>query len=73
MMQILLKRRNKDLVSLIKYLSNVGCLYAVPMDCYFDVVGGLVPLRCEEGRPKAVRDKVAGKVGSKITELKQFR
>jgi hypothetical protein len=25
------------------------------------VVGGLVPLRCEEGRPKAVRDKVAGK------------
>jgi hypothetical protein len=26
-----------------------------------DVVGGLVPLRCEEGRPKAVRDKVAGK------------
>jgi hypothetical protein len=31
------------------------------MDCYLDVVGGLVPLRCEEGRPKAVRDKVAGK------------
>jgi hypothetical protein len=26
-----------------------------------DVVGWLVPLRCEEGRPKAVRDKVAGK------------
>jgi hypothetical protein len=26
-----------------------------------DVVGGLVPLRIEEGRPKAVRDKVAGK------------
>jgi hypothetical protein len=25
------------------------------------VLGGLVPLRCEEGRPKAVRDKVAGK------------
>jgi hypothetical protein len=25
------------------------------------VVGGLVPLRREEGRPKAVRDKVAGK------------
>jgi hypothetical protein len=25
------------------------------------VVGGLVPPRCEEGRPKAVRDKVAGK------------
>jgi hypothetical protein len=25
------------------------------------VVGGLVPLRFEEGRPKAVRDKVAGK------------
>jgi hypothetical protein len=24
------------------------------------VVEGLVPLRCEEGRPKAVRDKVAG-------------
>jgi hypothetical protein len=31
------------------------------MDCYLDVVGGLVPLRCEESRPKAVRDKVAGK------------
>jgi hypothetical protein len=31
------------------------------MDCYLDVMGGLVPLRCEEGRPKAVRDKVAGK------------
>jgi hypothetical protein len=31
------------------------------MDCYLDVVGGLVPLRCEEGRPKPVRDKVAGK------------
>jgi hypothetical protein len=31
------------------------------MDCYLDTVGGLVPLRCEEGRPKAVRDKVAGK------------
>jgi hypothetical protein len=30
------------------------------MDCYLDVVGGLVPLRFEEGRPKAVRDKVAG-------------
>jgi hypothetical protein len=30
------------------------------MDCYLDVVGGLVPLRCEKGRPKAVRDKVAG-------------
>jgi hypothetical protein len=25
------------------------------------MVGGLVPLRFEEGRPKAVRDKVAGK------------
>jgi hypothetical protein len=25
------------------------------------VVGGLVPLGCEEGRPKAVRDKLAGK------------
>jgi hypothetical protein len=25
------------------------------------MVGGLLPLRCEEGRPKAVRDKVAGK------------
>jgi hypothetical protein len=25
------------------------------------VVGELVPLRYEEGRPKAVRDKVAGK------------
>jgi hypothetical protein len=31
------------------------------MDCYLDVVGGLVPLRFEEGRPKAVRDKVADK------------
>jgi hypothetical protein len=31
------------------------------MDCYHDVVGRLVPLRCEEGRPKAVRSKVAGK------------
>jgi hypothetical protein len=26
-----------------------------------DVVGGLLPLRCEDSRPKAVRDKVAGK------------
>jgi hypothetical protein len=34
---------------------------ALPMDCYLDVVGGLVPLRCEDGRPKAVRDKVFGK------------
>jgi hypothetical protein len=35
---------------------------ALPMDCYLDAVGGLVPLlRCEEGRPKTVRDKVAGK------------
>jgi hypothetical protein len=25
------------------------------------VVEGLVPLRCEEGRPKTVRDKVVGK------------
>jgi hypothetical protein len=25
----------------------------LPMDCYLDAVGGLVPLRCEEGRPKA--------------------
>jgi hypothetical protein len=24
----------------------------LPMDCYLDVVGGLVPLRCEEGRPR---------------------
>jgi hypothetical protein len=31
------------------------------MDCYLDVVGGLVHLRFEKGRPKAVRDKVAGK------------
>jgi hypothetical protein len=31
------------------------------MDCYLDVVGGLVSLRSEEGRPKAVWDKVAGK------------
>jgi hypothetical protein len=34
---------------------------SLPMDCYLDVVGGLVPLRCEERRPKAVRDKVDGK------------
>jgi hypothetical protein len=26
------------------------------MDCCLDLVGGLVPLRCEEGRPKAVRN-----------------
>jgi hypothetical protein len=25
------------------------------MDCYLDVVGGLVPLRCEGATPKAVR------------------
>jgi hypothetical protein len=25
------------------------------------MVGGLVPLRFEEGRPKAIRDKAAGK------------
>jgi hypothetical protein len=31
------------------------------MDNYLDVAGGLVPLRCEEGRAKAVRDKVAAK------------
>jgi hypothetical protein len=31
------------------------------MDYYLDVVGGLVPLGFEEGRPKAVRDKIAGK------------
>jgi hypothetical protein len=31
------------------------------MDCYLDAVGGLVPLRHEEGRPKAVWDKLAGK------------
>jgi hypothetical protein len=31
------------------------------MDCHLDVVGGPVPLRCKEGRPKAVRDKVTGK------------
>jgi hypothetical protein len=33
----------------------------LPMDCYHDVEGGLVPLRFEEGRPKAVREKVAAK------------
>jgi hypothetical protein len=43
------------------------------MDCYLDVVEGLVPLRFEEGRPKAVRNKVTGKASSNITELKQFR
>jgi hypothetical protein len=31
------------------------------VDYYLDVVGGLVPLRCEEGRPKAVQDQVAVK------------
>jgi hypothetical protein len=31
------------------------------MDCYLDVVGGPVPLRFQDGRPKAVPDKVAGK------------
>jgi hypothetical protein len=31
------------------------------MDYYLDMVGVLVPLRFEEGRPKAFRDKVAGK------------
>jgi hypothetical protein len=31
------------------------------MDCYLDVVGWLVPLRFEEGRPKAVPNIVAGK------------
>jgi hypothetical protein len=36
-------------------------LFTLPLDYYLDVVGGLVPLRCEQGRPKAVRDKVAGK------------
>jgi hypothetical protein len=36
-------------------------LEALPMDCYLDVVGKLVPLRFEEGRPRAVRNKVAGK------------
>jgi hypothetical protein len=33
---------------------------SLPMDCYLDVVGGLVPLRFEEGRPEAVRDRVDG-------------
>jgi hypothetical protein len=33
----------------------------LPMDCYLGVAEGLVPLPCEEGRPKAVRGKVAGK------------
>jgi hypothetical protein len=42
------------------------------MDCHLDMVEGLVPLQCEEGRPKAVQDKVAGKASSKFTELKQF-
>jgi hypothetical protein len=32
----------------------------LPVDCYLDMVGGRMPHRCEEGRPKAVRDKVAG-------------
>jgi hypothetical protein len=31
----------------------------------FKVVGGLVPLRFEEGRPKAVQDKVRDKVAGK--------
>jgi hypothetical protein len=33
----------------------------LPMDCYLDAVGGLLPLWSEEGIPKAVQDKVAGK------------
>jgi hypothetical protein len=33
----------------------------LPMDCYLDVVGGLVPLRSEEGGQKGVWDKVADK------------
>jgi hypothetical protein len=43
------------------------------MDCYLDVVGGLVPLRFEEGSPKAVREKWLANASSNITELKQFR
>jgi hypothetical protein len=43
------------------------------MDRYLDVVGGLVPLLCEESRSKAVRDKAAGKASKTITELKQYR
>jgi hypothetical protein len=36
--------------------------YITSCNCeLLDVVGGLVLLLCEEGRPKAVRDKVAGK------------
>jgi hypothetical protein len=31
----LLKRRNKDLVPIIKYLSNVSCLYEVDKDDIF--------------------------------------
>jgi hypothetical protein len=48
---------------LTKYLRSEPSsgIQPIPMDCYLDVVGGLVPFRFEEGRPKAVRDKVAGK------------
>jgi hypothetical protein len=46
---------------LISALTDSTYSCTLPMDCYLDLVGGLVPLRCEEGRPKAVRDKVAGK------------
>jgi hypothetical protein len=35
-------------------------LFLTVLSC-LDVVGGLMPLRFEEGIPKAVRDKVAGK------------
>jgi hypothetical protein len=43
------------------YRDTVAESQTLPMDCYLEVVGGLVSLQCEEGRPKAVRDKVAGK------------
>jgi hypothetical protein len=39
---------------------NNAVSHGLRMEWYPDVVGELVPLRCE-GRPKAVRDKVAGK------------
>jgi hypothetical protein len=43
------------------FINRRHFLLTLPMDYYLNEVGGLVPLRCEEGGPKAVRDKVAGK------------
>jgi hypothetical protein len=48
-------------MSIFQVRNYLKDLDEIPMDCYLDVVGGLVPLPCEEGRPKAVRDKLVGK------------